>query len=138
MASSTSFSPSPEVEVHTFKQTGGESLKDAWYRISDSQHRSTKKYSDTILLRNFYVGITNWYRYVLDTLTGGNFLGTPSVEAYNIIESLFGTPPTNEPKTKTTMEHVVERHDILEKNLSSMNWATEVDKNLLDSTIKIE
>ena len=115
MASSTPFSPSPEVEDRTFKQREGESLKYAWYRISDSQHRSTKKYSDTILLRNFYVGITNWYRYVLDTLTGGNFLGTPSVEACNIIESLVGTPPTNERKTEATMERVVERLDILQK-----------------------
>jgi hypothetical protein len=26
----------PKVEVHTFKQQGGESLKDAWYRISNA------------------------------------------------------------------------------------------------------
>ena len=26
-----------ETEVLTFKQRGGESLKDAWYRINDSQ-----------------------------------------------------------------------------------------------------
>jgi hypothetical protein len=47
----------PEVEVRTFKQQGGESLKDAWYRISNSHHRCTKKHSTMILLRNFYVGI---------------------------------------------------------------------------------
>ena len=46
-----------------------------------------------IFLRNFYVGITSWYRYVLDTLTGGNFLGTPAGEAWNLIESLVGVPP---------------------------------------------
>jgi hypothetical protein len=34
-----------EVEVHTYKQQGGESLKDAWYRISNSHHRCTKKHS---------------------------------------------------------------------------------------------
>jgi hypothetical protein len=70
----------PEVEVHTFKQQGGESLKDAWYRISNSHHRCTKKHSTMILLRNFYVGISSWNRYVLDTLAGGNFLGTPALE----------------------------------------------------------
>ena len=43
----------PEVEVHSFKQQGGESLKDAWYRISNAHHRCTKKHSTTILLRNF-------------------------------------------------------------------------------------
>ena len=88
----------PEVEVRSFKQQSGESLKDAWYRISDAHHRCTKKHSTTILLRNFYVGISSWYRYVLDTLTGGNFLGTPALEVCNIIESLVGTPPTKDIK----------------------------------------
>ncbi len=78
----------PEIEVRSFKQQGGESLKDAWYRISDAHHRCTKKHSNIILPRNFYVGITSWYMYVLDTLTGGNFLGTPAGEARNVIESL--------------------------------------------------
>jgi hypothetical protein len=67
----------PEVEVRTFKQQGGESLKDAWYHIRNSHHRCTKKHSTMILLRNFYVGITSWNRYVLDTLAGGNFLVLP-------------------------------------------------------------
>src|SRR4051812_6459903 len=49
-----------EAEVLTFTQRGGESLKDAWYRINDSQKRATKKQSTTILLRNFDVGITSW------------------------------------------------------------------------------
>jgi hypothetical protein len=75
----------PEVEVRTFKQRGGESLKDAWYRISNSHHRCTKKHSTMILLTNFYVGISSWNRYVLDTLAGGNFLGTPALEACTLI-----------------------------------------------------
>jgi hypothetical protein len=41
----------PEVEVRTFKQQGGDSLKDAWYRISNSHHRCTKKHSTMILLK---------------------------------------------------------------------------------------
>ena len=98
---------SPEVEVRSFKQQGGESLKDAWYRISDSHHRCTKKYSTLILLRNFYVGITSWDRHVLDTLTGGNFLGTPAQEACNLIESLVGIPPIKDTKTEITLEDVI-------------------------------
>jgi hypothetical protein len=47
----------PEVEGRTFKQQGGESLKDAWYRISNAHHKCTKKHSTMILFRNFYVGI---------------------------------------------------------------------------------
>src|SRR3954471_13275306 len=46
MASPFAFS---EAEVLTFTQRGGESLKDAWYRINDSQKRATKKQSTTIL-----------------------------------------------------------------------------------------
>src|SRR3954447_23849644 len=97
----------PEVEVRSFKRQGGESLKDAWYKTSDAHHRCTKKYSSMILLRNFYVGISSWNRYVLDTLTGGNFLGTPALEAYNLIESLVGIPPTDVVKTEITLEDVV-------------------------------
>jgi hypothetical protein len=59
-----------EVEVRSFKQQSGESLKDAWHRISNAHRRCTKKYSTMILLRNFYVGISSWNWYVLDTLTG--------------------------------------------------------------------
>src|SRR3954447_11274650 len=83
----------PEVEVRSIKQQGGESLKDAWYRICDAHHRSTKKYSTMILLRNFYVGISSWNRHILDTLIGGNFLGAPAMESYTLIESLVRVPP---------------------------------------------
>jgi hypothetical protein len=38
----------PKVEVRTFKQQGGESLKDAWYRISNSHHHGYQ-YPDTYL-----------------------------------------------------------------------------------------
>jgi hypothetical protein len=33
----------PEVEVRSFKQQSGESLKDAWYIISNAHHICTKK-----------------------------------------------------------------------------------------------
>jgi hypothetical protein len=99
----------PEVEVHTFKQQGGESLKDAWYRISNSHHRCTKKHSTMILLRNFYVGISSCNRYVLDTLAGGNFLGTPALEACTLIESLVGVSPIHVVKTEITLEEVIEK-----------------------------
>jgi DNA-directed RNA polymerase subunit H (RpoH/RPB5) len=110
----------PEVEVRTFKQQGGESLKDAWYRIISSHHRCTKKHSTMILLRNFYVGITSGYRYVLDTLTGGNFLGTPALEACTLIESLVGVPPIHVVKTEVTLEEVLEKLNSLEKSLPNI------------------
>jgi hypothetical protein len=110
----------PKVEVRTFKQKRGESLKDAWYRINNSYHRCTKKHSTMILLRNFYVDITSWNRYVLDTLTGGNFLGTPALEACTLIESLLGVPPIHVVKTEITLEEVIEKQGSLEKGLPNI------------------
>jgi hypothetical protein len=60
-----------------------------------------------ILLRNFNVGISSWNRYVLGTLTGGNFLGAPALEACNLIESLVGVPTINVVKTEITLEEVI-------------------------------
>jgi hypothetical protein len=68
-----------------------------------------KKYSTMILLRNFYVGISSWNRYVLDTLTRGNFLGAPALEACNLIESLVGVPRINVIKTEITLEEVMKK-----------------------------
>ena len=48
----------PDHEVLNFKQREGENLKDAWHRIGNTQNRSTRKQSPSVLLRNFYVGIT--------------------------------------------------------------------------------
>ena len=42
MSSSTPYVMSPEVEVRTFKQQGGESLKDAWYRINNAHQDMLK------------------------------------------------------------------------------------------------
>jgi hypothetical protein len=75
-------------------------LKDAWYQISNAHLRCTKKHSTMILLRNFYVGISSWNRYVLDTLARGNFLSTPALEACTLIESLVGVPPIHVVKTE--------------------------------------
>jgi hypothetical protein len=121
----------PEVKVRTFKQQGGESLKDAWYRISNSHHRCTKQYSTMILLRNFYVGISSWNRYVLDTLAGGNFLGTLALEACTLIESLVGVPPINVVKTEITLEEVIEKLSSLEKSLPNLlDNASQVNESI--------
>jgi hypothetical protein len=110
----------PEVEVRTFKQKGRESLKDAWYKISNAHHRCTKKHSTMILLRNFYVDISSWNRYVLDTLVGGNFLGTPALEACTLIESLVGVPHIHVVKTKVTLDKVLEKLSSLEKSFPNI------------------
>ena len=137
---SSSFPPveTPESEVLTFKQRGGESLKDAWYRINDARHRSTKKPLATVLLGNFYIGITSWYRYVLDTITGGNFLGINALEAFNVIEGLVGIPPTNDHKIEITLEHVMQRIEVIEDNVPSVDMIREIDKGILDDINKLD
>jgi hypothetical protein len=84
-----------------------------------------------ILLRNFHVGISSWNRYVLDTLAGGNFLGTPALEAYTLIKSLVGVPPIHVVKTKVTLEEVVEKLSSLEKSLPNLlDNASQVNKSI--------
>jgi hypothetical protein len=73
-----------------------------------------------ILLRNFYVGITSWYRYILDTLAGGNFLDTPALEACTLIESLVGVPSIHVVKTEVTLEEVLEKLSSLEKSFPNI------------------
>jgi hypothetical protein len=120
-----------KVELRTFKQQGGESLKDAWYRISNAHHRCMKKHSTMILLRNFYDGISSWNMYVLETLAGGNFLGTPALEACTLIESLVGVPPINVVKTEITLEEVLEKLSSLEKSLPNiLDNASQVNESI--------
>src|SRR3990170_7226184 len=104
MASSSTIASTPESEVLNFKQNEGETLKDAWYRICSAQNRSTRKQSTTVLLRNFYVGVSPWYRYVLDTIVGGNFLGSHTVDSYSAITNLVGSPPLMVNGTSLTLE----------------------------------
>ena len=120
MASSSLVTSTPKNDVLNFKQRGGENLKDAWYRICDAHNRSTRKQSTTILLRNFYVGITTWYRFVIDTITGGNLLMCPSTNAFNAMGNLVGSPPIIINETTLTLEHVMQRLDAIENKMPTV------------------
>ena len=90
------------------------------------------------VLRNFYIGITSWYRYVLYTITGGNFLGINALEAFNVIEGLVGIPPTNDRKIEITLEHVMQRIEVIEDNVPSVDMLREIDKGILDGIDKLD
>ena len=77
-------------------------FKDAWYRICDAHNRSTRKESTTVLVRNFYVGLTAWYRFVLDTITEEIFLICPPMDAFNAMGNLVGSPPITINETTLT------------------------------------
>ena len=65
----------------------------------------------------FYVGITTWYRFVLDTITGGKFVMCPSLDAFNAMGNLDGSPPLMINETTLTLEHVMEILDAIEKKM---------------------
>ena len=130
MASPLSSPLSPESEILNFKQREGENLKDAWYRICNAQNRSTRKKSTSVLLRNFYVGITPWHRYVLDTITGGNFLGSHTFDSYNAMIDLFGLPPLLVNGTILTLEHVMQRLEIIENKVATIESTENIDKKI--------
>src|SRR3954468_6555383 len=130
-----------EAEVLTFTQRGGESLKDAWYRINDSQKRATKKQSTTILLRNFYVGITSCNRFLLDTAINGNFIEAPVWEALNVIENLVGSLLVASIKEDITLGHITKKLEKIELEMPSITNINELDRkiqgnlNRLDSSM---
>ena len=130
MASPIALSDTPESEVLNFKQNEGENLKDAWYRICNAQKRSTRKQSTTVLLRNFYVGISPWNRYVLDTIVGGNFLGSHTVDSYSALINLVGSPPLMVNGTTLTLEHVMRRLDVIEKKVATIELIENLDKKI--------
>ena len=130
MASPLSIPLSPENEILNFKQREGENLKDAWYRICNAQNKSARKQSTTILLRNFYVGITPWHRYVLDTITGGNFLGSHTFHSYNAMLDLFGSPPLLVNGTILYLEHVMQRLEIIENKVATVEMIKNLDKKI--------
>ena len=116
----------PEHEILNFKQREGENLKDAWHRICSAQNKSTRKLSTSVLLRHFYVGITPWNRCILDTITGGDFLSSHTFDAYNAMLDLFGPPPLLVNGTVLTLEHVMQRLEIIENKVATVelieNW----------------
>ena len=117
MASPSIIVSTPYHEVLNFKQREGENLKYDWYVICNAQNRSTRKQSTSVLLRNFYVGITPWNRYILDTINGGNFFGSRTFDSYNAMIDLLGPPPLLVNGTMLTLEHVMQRLDIIEIKL---------------------
>src|SRR3954470_18468265 len=119
-----------EAEVLTFSQRGGESLKDAWYRINDSKKRATKKQSHTILLRNFYVGTTSWNRFLLDTTINGNFIEAPVWEALNVIENLVGSLPIASIKENITLAHIMIKLEKIELKMPIINKIYELDRKI--------
>src|SRR3954465_13844692 len=92
--------------------------------------RATKKQSTTILLRNFYVGITSWNRFILDTAINGNFIEAPAWEALNVIENLIGSLPIASVKEDITIAHIMRKLEKIELEMPSINKINELDRKI--------
>ncbi|KAE8784654.1 Far1 [Hordeum vulgare] len=53
-------------------------------------------------------------RYILDSIIGGNFLGSHTVDSYGAIMNLVGSPPLMVNRTTLTLEHVMQSHDAID------------------------
>ena len=130
MASPPIIVSTPDNEVLNFKQREGENLKYAWHRICNAQNKSTRKLSTSVLLRNFYVGITPWNRCVLDTVARGEFLSSHTFDAYNVMLDLFAPPPLLVNGTILTLEHIIQRLDIIENKIATVELIENLDKKI--------
>ena len=62
-------------EFFTFKQKGGESLKNAWDIISEIHQKIQPMLAICVLLRCFYYGLSDACKHALDVITGGIIKG---------------------------------------------------------------
>src|SRR6266516_1741682 len=90
----------------------------------------------------FFFAIFMWasqlgIRFVLGTFTGGNFLMCPSLDAFNAMGNLVGSPPLMVNETTLTLEHVMERLDAIEKKMLTEEHMENLDKKMHNFATKI-
>ena len=76
------------------------------------------------------MGVTPWNRYVLDTITGGNFLESHILDAYNAMIDLVGSPPLMINETILTLEHVMQWLDIIENKIATIELVENLDRKI--------
>ena len=76
------------------------------------------------------MGITTWYRFVLDTITEGNFLMCPTMDVFNAMGNLVGSPPIIINETALTLEHVMQRLEIIENRIATKEQIEDLDKKI--------
>ncbi|KAE8776863.1 Far1 [Hordeum vulgare] len=68
--------------------------------------------------------------YILDTIVGGNFLGSHTVDSYRAIINLVGSPPLMVNGTILTLEHVMQRLDAVENKIATVELIEGLDRNI--------
>ena len=70
----------------------------------------------------------------IDTITRGNFLGSHTFDSCNVLIDLFGSPPLLVNGTVLTVEHVMQRLEIIKNKVATVELIENLDKR---STIKL-
>ncbi|KAE8775659.1 Far1 [Hordeum vulgare] len=68
--------------------------------------------------------------YILDTIVGGNFLGSHTVDSYGAIMNLVGSPPLMVNETTLTLEHVMQRLDAIENKIATIELIEDLDRKI--------
>src|ERR1041385_5535183 len=90
--------------------------------------KATEKKSTTILLRNFYVGINSWNRFILDTAINGNFLEVPVWEALSVMENLVGNLPVASIQEDITLAPIMKKLEKIELEMPIIYKISELDR----------
>ncbi|KAE8803495.1 Far1 [Hordeum vulgare] len=68
--------------------------------------------------------------YILDTIVGGNFFGSHTVDLYGAIMNLVGSPPLMVNGTTFTLEHVMQRLDAIENKITTIELIEDLDRKI--------
>ncbi|KAE8771473.1 Far1 [Hordeum vulgare] len=68
--------------------------------------------------------------YILDTIEGGNFLGSHTIDSYRPIINLVGSPPLMVNGTILTLEHVMQRLDAIENKIATVELIEGLDRKV--------
>ncbi|KAE8794360.1 Far1 [Hordeum vulgare] len=68
--------------------------------------------------------------YILDTIVGGNFLGSHTVDSYRAIMNLVGSPPLMVNGTTLTFEHVMQRLNAIENKIATVELIEGLDRKI--------
>ncbi|KAE8768181.1 Far1 [Hordeum vulgare] len=68
--------------------------------------------------------------YILDTIVGGIFLGSHTVDSYGAIMNLVGSPPLMVNGTTLTLEHVMQRLGAIENKIATVELIEGLDRKI--------
>ena len=104
------------VQLPYLEERNGESLKEAWDRISEAHKRIMPWVHIHVVSRSFYYGIFQWFRNSLDMIASGIFLECNEARTHEIINGLANLI-VNDPR----VECVIDRLNVIEEKLDTLN-----------------